>query len=256
MEFEKPQKYSARVSEKYFLTDNEKFLYIRFELVNPDRIKFEAGQYVSIKLGESEERRSYSIATTPDNDHGFALVIEILPEGKGSRYLKNLQLGDAVEVLAPLGRFVIDVSTSARQHVNTSERVNVETKLLFVGTGSGIVPLYSMINDLLINRGETRPMRLHWGLKNEENTFWFDNFERLAEEHPNFVFDPVMSQPAGEWDLCTGHVQDCLRRDFGDSKLADWSGYICGNPKMVEDVSALMQTLGMKPENVHHEKYT
>ena len=242
MEFVKPQKFSARVSEKYFLTDNQKFLYVRFELISPDRMNFEAGQYVSIKIGESEERRSYSIATTPDNDHGFALVVEILPEGKGSQYLKQLQLGDSVEVLAPLGRFVIEPTT--------------QNKLLFVGTGSGIVPLYSMISDLLINKNEMRQIRLHWGLKNEESTFWFDNFERLAEEHPNFVFDPVMSQPSEGWDLCTGHVQDCLRRDFGEPKLADWSGNICGNPKMVEDVSILMQTLGMKPENVHHEKYT
>lgn len=246
MELEKPQKYSARVSERYFLTDNEKFLYVRFEFVSPDRMKFEAGQYVSIKLGESDERRSYSIATTPDNDHGFALVIEILPEGKGSQYLNNLKLGDSVEILAPLGRFTVTQSNSD----------TVSQKLLFVGTGSGIVPLYSMINDLLINKQEKRQMRLNWGLKSEENTFWFDNFERLAEEHPNFVFDPVMSQPEEGWDLCTGHVQDCLRRDFSDPKLTEWAGYICGNPKMVEDVAALMQTLGMKPENVYHEKYT
>jgi propane monooxygenase reductase subunit len=241
MEFEKPQKFSARVSEKYFLTDNEKFLYIRFELVKPDRLKFLAGQYVSVKLGKSEERRSYSIATTPDNDHGFALVVEILPEGKGSQYLNKLKLGESVEILAPLGRFAVDQN---------------QNKLLFVGTGSGIVPLCSMINDLLINKHESRQMRLHWGLKSEENTFWFDNFERLAEEHPNFVFDPVMSQPPEGWDLCNGHVQDCLRRDFSESKLVEWEGYICGNPKMVEDVAKLFEELGMKPENVHHEKYT
>jgi Na+-transporting NADH:ubiquinone oxidoreductase subunit NqrF len=113
-----------------------------------------------------------------------------------------------------------------------------------------------MINDLLINKHETRPIRLHWGLKNEANMFWFDNFERLMGDHPNFVFDPVLSQPGEDWDLCSGHVQDCLRRDFAQKGLSDWEGYVCGSPKMVEEVCALLPQLGMKNENVHHEKFT
>jgi NAD(P)H-flavin reductase len=138
MEFAKPQQFSARVSDKYFVSENEKFLYVKFELVSPDRIDFQSGQYVSIKVNEQGERRSYSIASTPDDNHGFHILAEIIPGGKGSEYLKSLGNGDTVELLGPLGRFV----------ANTDE----ENKLLFVATGSGIVPIYSIINDLLINR--------------------------------------------------------------------------------------------------------
>lgn len=248
MEFAKAQKYTARVSDKYYLTDNEKFLYVKFELVLPDRIGYQAGQYVSIKVNEVGERRSYSIVSTPDDNHGFHLLAEMIPAGKGSEFLKQIKVGEVVEVLAPLGRFVVSLEPE-------SQRAR-EPELLFVATGSGIAPIYSMINDLLINKGETRQIRLHWGLKNEPNMFWFDNFERLSENHTNFVFDPVLSQPGEEWDLCSGHVQDCLRRDFAKENLADWEGYVCGNPKMVEEVCALLPQLGMKAENVHHEKFT
>jgi len=241
MEFAKAQRFTARVSEKYFLTDNEHFLYLKFELVLPDRMIFEAGQYVSFAVNALGERRSYSMATTPDDNHGFTLVAGMTKGGKGSIYLHDLKIGEEVEVLAPLGRFVAE---------------STQNKLLFVATGSGIVPIYSMICDLLINKQETRPMRLHWGLKNEANMFWFDNFERLAEAHPNFVFDPVLSEPGEEWSLCRGHVQDCLQRDFTKDRLAEWSGYVCGNPKMVDEVSALLIALGMQPEEVYREKYT
>lgn len=242
MEFAKPQKFNARVSDKYFVSENEKFLYVKFELVLPDRIEFQSGQYVSLKINEQGERRSYSIASTPDDNHGFNILAEIIDGGKGSEFLKALNPGSVVEFLGPLGRFVIPDEESA-------------DKLLFVATGSGIVPIYSMINDLLINKHEKRQIRLHWGLRSEPYMFWFDNFERLMEIYPNFVFDPVLSQPGEEWSLCSGHVQDCLERDFTQKRLGDWQGYVCGNPKMVEEVATKLANLGMNPESIKHEKF-
>ncbi len=241
MEFAKAQKYTARISDKYYLTDNEKFLYVKLELVLPDRMQYQAGQYVSIKVNEEGERRSYSIVSSPDDNHGFHLLAEMVEGGKGSGFLKGIAIGGEVEVLAPLGRFVVSESP--------------EHKLLFVATGSGIAPIYAMINDLLITKHETRQIRLHWGLKNEANMFWFDNFERLMEQHPNFVFDPVLSQPGSDWDLCSGHVQDCLRRDFV-AGLNDWEAYVCGKPEIVVDIVNTLSELKMNPENIYHEKFT
>ena len=249
MEFSKPQKYTARVSDKYFISDNERFLYVKFELISPDRISYQAGQYVSIKINEEGERRSYSIASTPDDNHGFHLLVEITPEGKGSEFLKKIEIGTEVEILAPLGRFA----------VNEPNRAVIQSKLLFVAMGSGIVPLWSMINDLLINKAETRQMRLHWGMRSEEDLFFVDNLERLVQEHPNFVFDVVLSKPGEEWDLCTGHVQDCLSRDFsadGGQGLVGWEGYVCGSPERVVEICTKLEELGMKKEDIYHEKFT
>jgi len=243
MKFEKPQKYTTRVSDKYYVSDNERFLYVKFELVLPDRISFEAGQYVSLKINEQGERRSYSIVNTPDDSHGFHLLAEIIENGKGSEFLQNVKIGEVIEVLGPLGKF-------------TTSNLILTNKLLFVATGSGIVPIWSMINDLLINRHEARSIRLHWGMKSEKDLFFVDNLERLAEEYPNFVYDIVLSKPGKDWDLCSGHVQDCLQRDFATSILSDWEGYVCGNPSMVEEVCTLLPSLGMKLTSIHREKFT
>jgi NAD(P)H-flavin reductase len=232
--------YTVRVSDKYYLTENKRFLLIKLELVKPDRIEFEAGQYVSVKINEVGERRSYSIASTPDNNHGFSLVAEMVAGGRGSEYWQNIKVGAEVELLAPLGKFMVR---------------GIKEKLLFVATGSGIVPIWCMINDLLINKKETRPVRLHWGMRSEDDLFWVDNLERLAEEHPNFVFDIVLSKPSEGWGLCSGHVQDCLNRDFASESLIDWEGYVCGNQKMVESTATTLQALGMKQENIYHEKF-
>lgn len=242
MEFTKPQKFSARVSDKYFVSDNERFLYVKFELVLPDRIVFHAGQYLSLKVSELGERRSYSIASTPDDNHGFHLLVEIVPGGKGSGYLLSLKPGDQVEVLGPLGQFVIDPITEAK-------------KKLFVATGSGVVPIYSMINDLLINRKETSQIRLHWGMRSQQDLFFVDNFARLEENYPNFVFDIVLSKPGENWELCSGYVQDCLSRDFAERKLSGWEAYVCGSPSKTESIAETLENLGIIKQNIHHEKF-
>ena len=237
-------KLEARLSDKYYINESERFLLLKFELVEPNEIVFEAGQYVSIKINELGERRSYSIASTPDNTHGFYLLVEIVPDGKGSEYLSSLALGEEVEVLGPLGKFV----------VVSSQEANV--KRLFVATGSGIVPIWSMINDQLINKKSLAPIRLHWGMKREEDLFWMDNLERLSEAHPNFVYDIVLSKASDSWDLCTGHVQDCLMRDFPNGELSNWEGYVCGSQEIVKDVCAKLEELKMKKEYIYHEKFT
>ena len=239
----------ARLSDRYYVSDNERFLLLKFELVEPNEIIFEAGQYVSLKISDKGERRSYSIASTPDNKHGFSLLAEIVPEGKGSNYLMSLVPGDSVEILGPMGRFVVTPPPTAAVSGEMS-------KLLFVATGSGIVPIWSMINDLLINKKVLTPVRLHWGMKREEDLFWIDNLERLAEAHPNFVYDVVLSRGSEEWGLCRGHVQDCLSRDFGNGELSKWSGYVCGAKEIVLDICAKLEELSMPKEVIYHEKFT
>lgn len=240
MEMAKAQIYITRISDKYYLDESEKYLLVKFELLDPEKLEFRAGQYVSIPVNAQGERRSYSIASTPDSEHGFSLVAEMIADGKGSRKLREEEIGAELEILAPLGNFVVR---------------GKKEKLLFVATGSGIVPIWSMINDLLVNKKERRPIRLHWGMRNEAEMFWFDNMERLSEEYPNFVFDQVLSDPSEKWVLCTGHVQDCLKRDFEEERLEEWEGYVCGNPKMVEEMSVLLEELGMQQESIYHEKF-
>lgn len=237
----------ARLSDRYYLSDNERFLLLKFELVEPNEIIFEAGQYVSLKISDKGDRRSYSIASTPDNKHGISLLAEIVPDGKGSNYLKSLVPGDSVEILGPMGRFVVTPPAGSGDDMS---------KLLFVATGSGIVPIWSMINDLLINKKMLTPVRLHWGMKSEEDLFWIDNLERLSEAHPNFVYDVVLSRGSNNWELCRGHVQECLARDFGNGELSEWSGYVCGAKEIVLEICSKLEELSMPKEVIYHEKFT
>ena len=233
------QQYKARLSDK--IVFNDKFTQLYFEMENPHRFEFYAGQYISLKVAANGTRRSYSICSSPDKEHGFELLFDIVPNGIGSHFLADLPFGSEVELLAPLGKFTVP------------EEVVHQFPLIFVATGSGIAPLRSMILDQLQIKQNKQPMILHWGLRYVEQLFWEDEFEELAEKYPNFHFHPVISQPLPEWPLCQGRVTDCLRTH---QQIPNAHYFLCGNDKMVIDVMTLLQSQSVNPEFIHHEKFS
>jgi len=231
-----PQKYTARFEDK--TEHNQKFTQYAFELLEPNEMEFQAGQYVSIQVDDQGTRRSYSICSTPDIKHGFELLLDLEPQGVGSKFFQNLQFGQEISLLGPLGNF-----TLANQG---------EDALVLVATGSGVAPFRSMILDLLQVKKDPRPIILYWGLRYAQQMFWQDEFEELAQNFANFKFHPVLSRPSEEWILCSGRVTDCL----SVHSLPENAGYyLCGGKQMVLDCISMLQSLSVKPENVHHENF-
>ncbi|OGJ37611.1 MAG: hypothetical protein A2383_02955 [Candidatus Pacebacteria bacterium RIFOXYB1_FULL_39_46] len=232
-----PHQYKARLADK--LIHNAKFEQYNFELVEPNQLKFAAGQYGSFLISDQGHRRSWSICSSPAIDHSLEILIDPAPKGAGTQFLQNLKLGDEVQLLAPLGKFTIDES-------------GAEKALVFVATGAGITPFRSMILDLLQVKKDTRPMILHWGLRYVEEMIWQNEFQELAENFPNFQFHPVISKASQEWSMCRGRVTDCLNVH----QLLDHAGYyLCGSEQMIADVIQLLSAKGVAPARIHREKF-
>jgi ferredoxin-NADP reductase len=234
------QKCIAALSDRQQLT--EKFQHLYFEMKEPNVLAFEAGQYVSIGFPDSPLRRSYSIASSPVNTHGFELLIDTTPQGIGTKYLTGLAPGAEISCLAPMGVFVLAKDEQAAK----------EKSLVFVATGSGVAPLRSMILWLLQTQNDQRQIWLYWGLRYEQDMFWEDEFQEMSQLFPNFHFHITLSRAGQEWPLCRGRVTDCL----SIHQLPPDAGYyLCGNKPMIEEVSALLAQKGIPKEFVHHEKF-
>ncbi len=234
--------FKAKVAEHTILAS--KFQYLHLELIKPDRIEFAAGQYLMMRVPGVEGLKQYSIASAPSMEHAVELLIDVSPQGQGSRYLMNLQPGDEVEFMAPAGRFVVAPQSSA---------AGLEKELWFVATGSGISGVRPMIMDLLVDKKDKRMMWLHWGLRYPEDVFWFSDFAELAEEYDNFNFDPVLSQPSGGWRFCGGRVTECVAKHH--KNFGQIGAYLCGNKDMIEDVKKMLQQKGMADTNIHLEEF-
>lgn len=235
MEFPKPQPFTARFEDK--IVHNAKYIEYHFELAQPHELHFMAGQYVSIKVAESGERRSYSICSAPSIAHGFILLNDITPAGLGTQYLESLVFGQEITGMGPLGRFVLSDQP--------------ESAIVLIGTGSGITPLKSMLLSLVESR-DTRPISLYWGMRHAEELFWLDDFQDIVEANEHISFYPVISQPNPEWTLSTGHVTDLLAvHEFPQ----DAGYYLCGSNNAIKSINEFLLAKSIDPQYIHHEQF-
>ena len=247
--FPPPQNFIAQLAWRQDLSPGYKAF--RFELREPYKIINRAGQYVSILVPHSEVenneekhddsslsqnatvRRSYSMTDRPDVDSSFEICVSQAHGGLGVNYLNSLELGEKIEVLGPLGMFFV-----------SPDKTESEKNLLFIATGAGIAPMKAMLAQLLQIEGDQRPITLYWGMRNENDYFWLEDFQGLERAFPNFHLKLIVSRPGSEWTLSRGRVTDLL---IDDGLEPETGVYICGNPAMVESVIDLLQN------NFHHE---
>ncbi len=233
-------KFTAQLSEKVALAGN--YIFFQFELIEPHRIAFQAGQYILLEIPTTPQKKAYSLTSAPRLEHAIQLLIEIVPGGRASTYLLNMQIGDQISFYAPVGEFVIQ-----------EEVLGSSEPLVLIATGTGLAPLRSMLLDQLRTRETKRPIKLHWGMRTAGDLFWLDYFEELRKNYPNFTYDITLSQAPEGWTLCKGRVTNCLSVH---ELLPQAQYYICGNPKMIEDVMAILTERGVEAGHLHHEKFS
>ncbi len=237
-----PAKCSAEVIETSLLTHNVKE--VTLKLTNPAEIHFLAGQYIAIEVTEVKEgvsrlnNRPYSIASSPEETPLVKLCANLVKSGPGSTYLHSLRPGDKIQFLYPMGYFTLDDQAT--------------TSLLFVATGTGIVPIRSMILHLL-HIGSQRPMQLLWGLRHEEDLYYQEEFTRLAAETPSFRFGVTLSQPSPTWQGMQGRVIPHLKEQI--QSVENIEAALCGNGDMIKEVRTFLLEKGMTKKSIHFEKF-
>jgi NAD(P)H-flavin reductase len=186
-----------------------------FELPTP--ITYIPGQYATFII-DAQTRRQYSFALPSTGTNEFTIVVDVTPMGPGSKFFLERTVGDVVSVLAPLGTFRFEQPT---------------TPVVFVATGTGIMPFRSMIETYL-TAGGTGDITFFWGLRHEEDIFWKDMLDQWQITYPNFHYSLVLSKPSSAWQGKTGHVTEHIVKDI--PQLETHTFYLCGNRHMISDV--------------------
>lgn len=234
--FIKPQEFTATLQKKVQLTEDV----WEFDFVMPEgAMPYESGQFAMVLFDhEGEElQRAYSISS-PAHATDFQLCVKLLPDGRGSHYLGNLQAGDAVKFKGPFGMFYL--------------KPDNEKDLLLVATGTGIAPMKGIITDLL-QKGDQRQINLVFGVRYPQDLFYQDYFQELAAKHDNFNLLLTCSRPEGDWQGETGRVTDHL--DKYDLASESLHMFICGNGEMVKSVRQQALDAGMEKGSIHVENF-
>ena len=213
---------------------------IRFSLRVPGEIAFKAGQFVSFEVTNSKTgrpvSRPYSILSPPSQRGKIDLLLNLVPGGPGSTYLFSLKEGDETKFKGPAGNFYV--------------RDEPAKDILFVATGTGIVPIWSMLHDRL-EQGFARPITLFWGLRSQRDLYYQDELAALAKRHASFSYVATLSRPESGWTGTTGRVTNVVEERV--TSVANLAVYLCGNSGMIADVTALINKRGLCP--IYREKY-
>lgn len=232
-----PKKIIGRVEFKDNLAGKNYLVRIVFD----EKLDFVPGQYVSLKVNEAGMRRSYSVASLPGGK-SIEVLVDVSPMGLGSKFILELKVGDEVEILGFLGRFIVDPSSL----------MEVKT-LLFIATGTGVSPLRPMIEDLLYNKHFAGEVRLVWAMRHEEDLYWLKEMDNINRDFDNFKFDVVLSKPTEDWLGFKGHVGDVFK-----TLSQNWPqslAYLCGAKEMISEMEKGLLAKGVPQNHIFYEKY-
>ncbi len=211
-------------------------------LDSEEPLEFHAGQYVDIRIPDSESTRAFSMANTPAVADRLEFMIKMYPGGQFSGLLKDrLAPGHELQVKGPFGVFIL------REHSDAD--------LIFIGGGAGMAPIWSLLNSMA-ERGIERNVTYYYGARTRKDLFHVDELEALSERLPNFRFVPALSEPSeeDEWDGEVGVITDVVDRLEGD--LSGFEGYLCGPPPMIDAAIPVLGAHGLPEAKIFYDKFT
>ncbi|WP_370280026.1 NADH:ubiquinone reductase (Na(+)-transporting) subunit F [Pontibacterium sp.] len=207
--------------------------------------KFNLWQYVS-KVSEPVIR-AYSMANYPEEKGVVKFNIRIAspppgtdhPPGQMSSYVFSLKPGDKIDVYGPFGEFFATEN---------------DNEMVFIGGGAGMAPMRSHIFDQLKRLNSTRKISFWYGARSMRESFYNDEYDKLAAENDNFTWHLALSDPLPEdnWDGMTGFIHNVLYENYLKDHEApeDCEYYMCGPPMMNSAVIQMLLDLGVERENI------
>jgi CDP-4-dehydro-6-deoxyglucose reductase len=191
---------SAVVEQTTWLSDSV----LRVRLAASEPIGHRPGQYLTLFRPDGLGR-SYSIA-----GDDLELHVRRIPGGAMSEWLAAAPPGEAVTIQGPAGDCFYTPGDPAQP-------------LLLAGAGTGLAPLYGILQDAL-RQGHQGPIWLYHGALNERGLYLTEELAALATGHPNFEYRPALLDREGPLpELITRH----------HPQLKGWRGFVCGDPTIV-----------------------
>ncbi|GAA1736685.1 2Fe-2S iron-sulfur cluster-binding protein [Luedemannella helvata] len=233
------------------LTDDAVVVTLRVPAAQRGFYAFAAGQHVTVRasVGGREERRSYSLCSTPAElaDGTLRIGVKLLPGGVVSGHIAGLRPGDPLDLSAPAGRFTADVDPRRARHYGA------------IVAGSGIPPVLSIVADALRAEPLSRASVV-FGNRAAATVMFADELADLKDRWPaRLQVVHVLSRERGAGDLFNGRLDaDRIRalldaRPLNLSTADEW--FLCGPYGMVLDARGVLAERGVPDDAIHAELF-
>lgn len=197
--------------------------------------------------------RSYSLASFPLEKNILKLNVRIAPPpaefpkappGVVSSYLFSLKPGQRLDIIGPHGKM----------HVHNSD-----AEMLFIGGGAGMAPMRSLLMDQLLRQKTRRKISFWYGARSLREAFYRHEFNELADKFEHFHWTLALSAPQAEdhWQGARGFIHQVALDLYLNSHKApeDIEYYLCGPAEMIDACCAMLDELGVEPENIRFDQF-
>jgi ferredoxin-NADP reductase/MOSC domain-containing protein YiiM len=222
---------------------------VSIRLEDPDGARVAAprpGQYLTLRVRPDEDARpllrNYSLSGPPDGGF-YRITVKREDDGAASGYLHTrLAVGDALDVAAPRGTFLLDRS---------------QAPVLLISAGIGATPVLALLQALAKERSEREIWWLHGARSSREHPFAAEARALLAKL-PNATAHVLYSRP-GPDDVAGRDYERAGR--LSASVLAeldppgDAEAYVCGPLAFMDEMSAGLAAAGLDASRIHTEPF-
>ena len=209
------QKTAARVSSVNRVSHDVTI--VRLQLPPTLSFNYFPGQYAEVILKDGS-RRSYSMATTPNEDNQLEWHIRNTGGVFSQFAYQDLKERALLRLEGPYGTFYLR---------------DTAKPMVFVASGTGFAPIQALLLQLA-DQANTRPVALYWGGRQLQDLYLHQWVVDFAIEHSWLTYIPVLSDLNSDdnWQGATGFVHHQVLADF--QSLSGYEVYACGNPLMVD----------------------
>jgi ferredoxin-NADP reductase len=213
---------------------------LSFRFNRVEGFDYKAGQwmFVTIPSKSGKLKKHFTISSSP-TESGFIEFTKKLTDSDYSCALRELKVGDVVEIDAPYGLFTLD---------------NNYDKIAMLSGGIGITPLRSMIKyatDQKLNKS----IVLLYGNNTIEDVAFRDEFDNLEKQNKYLKVVHVIKDPPSDWIGYGGYINsDKIQKEVVDLKERVF--YICGPQGMIDIMTKLLINLEVDKGQIRLEKFS
>ncbi|MET8079740.1 2Fe-2S iron-sulfur cluster-binding protein [Streptomyces sp. NPDC005303] len=212
-----------------------------------EEFRHSAGQHLALRrTADGEEiRRTYSICSPAPDREGpreLRVGVRLVEGGAFSAYaLKEINVGDELEVMTPAGRFTLDPAPGLYAAI--------------VG-GSGITPVLSIVATLLAREPAARFCLIRSD-RTSASTMFLEEVADLKDRHPErFQLVTVLSREEQQAGLPSGRLDrerltGLLPALLPVERVAGW--FLCGPFGLVQGAEKALRELGVARTRIHEE---
>ncbi|MFH1390867.1 MAG: FAD-dependent oxidoreductase [Candidatus Diapherotrites archaeon] len=205
-----------------------------------EKMDFKPGQFLMVEFLKEEKipKRSYSISSSPTRNETVEITVRELPEGWVSKLLNECKENEELLIDGPYGHFIFDEKKMK--------------EIVMVGAGSGIAPFRCFCH-YIIDKKIPIKATLVYSSKIEKDIIFHKQLKEFEKqiEGLDLILTLTREKKKG---FRSGRIDDVMIKEI-IAKHNDPYFFLCGPPKMVQEVKEIILTNGINKEKVKQEVY-